>query len=612
MKRYYIFPLIYVLIVVALMTNYSLGRRRVMFTSGNLEARFVPTRSQIKKTQYLLPEEEQFAVSSAQISFRNITFYFSDKPKNENNLVLTSVTIANAENIILSFERNITISFQSHKLFKEELIISMRSPDFFRYSIPLSFAIGHTLAPKSSTLLSTSFGDNTFYLNSTKQFVVTKRGLRHYLEVFTDTISLRYAKGSTTDFVFLEDIPTASPLSRSQYTQVLASYLDKAYEGWLFGRYSVSEGRWLMPEGIFSFSDDIVMCLFSELILRDDTDKYYAQLTRAISKNSTGKNPHLDIIRGYNRPALEYVEYSSAEEQFIRAKIILGDTSVFTQHDIFARLYASSLDELKIKMIQWLGTFSLQELSTLEAISLLYYGSQAKEWKEVQEFIEQNRSYLVLRAFQQLTTVDVGYFVVNGTSIDTKATILLGKYLISSKQESNIVNFGYKMLVNILNLSNTLAYIPRFYVVKSHELLPRGIIPPEELYFLLQKPAVRTRLVKLEIPSTNTLSHNENRLTTIQTLSVLSYMNTTADLLVSKNTNNEIVIRFTPPLRLQLPFYAYIWPFSSPSSVEAFGEIQGLSLPVESTQQGLYHSSEDILIYKTQAREPLEVLRIRY
>jgi hypothetical protein len=288
----------------------------------------------------------------------------------------------------------------------------------------------------------------------------------------------------------------ASAVTTENLRTAISDFEDWAYAGWTRRRLSPDGTLWRMPDGSFSFDDELASCLLSESIPRGT----YAQ-SRALIQRAQGRRRGQSLLTDFMRSASPFIGNiagstreveASAPAEIQRLQGILQSRDISLLHTPYP-LIPFSLDHGSFSLVQDILSFLQNcEPSKLDGPStaailetLLDYNEYVMGADSVGIKCREITATVILPSIKKTSE---GFFLAQrgGSSVDVGAGMRVAALLRRAGSEltlGTLDDIGRCLLASSLGLEKNGDFLPATLKLSQDRVASReGSIPPEQVY----------------------------------------------------------------------------------------------------------------------------------
>ncbi len=497
LRRYYfIVPILYISIVLIFFANYNAQKNEIQLSWGQLTIIAQPKITEKNHITNKNNISSEIQINRVKIIFNAIVFSFNSSVSitPQKNSTLQSIQILPSNNgILLVFSENITIVFQTSLLNKEELAISIHIPDNTIVSIPIKKKLLTKIKPLQNTLFREHTSVNVSTLKQNYILRILGEGsIINNKELWSikssaSHVFIRYGAIHSAGFVPIKKTPIIPATIASQSRRLLSQYIEKMYTTILNSRYDEVSGSWLQPEGVYEFSEDALMASYAEATLRKELPKYRLPLKKSLFVHLDSQTWKSAVIGIQDKNTLTQMYRQVRQfKEVVLLSIKTKNYNILTNLDLLEKAYIFFDKDTQNILLSFISSLSLTTLTPNIAVSLLTQEKHT-QWSLAKENIKKIYDILTGTILDNIVVANNGYMLrSNKNEIDVKSSLLAGYYLSRYSKEKPIQYLGHRIIITVLNLSNTMGFLPRIYILKNKDVKslinPLGFISPETIY----------------------------------------------------------------------------------------------------------------------------------
>lgn len=287
-------------------------------------------------------------------------------------------------------------------------------------------------------------------------------------------------------------------------TAIKSSFMEKAYQGWISGRYDRLRGTWNMPDGTKNFDESIMAFLLAESLVRGSYDSGLAamQSASALHKNLTTllSAPFLgDIIRKGN----ESGQRDTAAVEGMRTHLDQKDTAIFSTFNLplFAAdkapgLVAQGLSELAAEIdIKNLDLISGVDMVQAYVDSLSFSGDTFQSFQNFRPIVED----IILPS---LFFSDEGLFLKTAeNTCDVFLSLQAGDLLRrigENEKDKTLTSIGRELTASVIIRADASGYLPEELHIDGTRIADGlFLIRPEDIYRFVSEGLYSPREISL-------------------------------------------------------------------------------------------------------------------
>lgn len=592
-KIYYLFPILYVIIVLIFFSNYITLSQQRKYQWGNISIQIT---AKDKKNQKLLSSKkilpETIPLKSIRIDMPHIKINFQSNlniAKNNHNSFLTSISpLPSGEGFLLYFGDDIYISFQTNVLHPEDIAIVVHAKEHDTITIPVHTIWGVQVSVEDAILrLHTPKQSLKVIASPNARFIQENNSLIFNAK---DTYSsFRFSNNEEQALQTITKIPTISPTIIKETNMIVDEFIDNAYEGWVDTRLDTSLGTWYQPEGFQIFSENILIKAYAESIRRQTLVKHKLKLdkTAAVNKNA------LTWRTAFFNQQVPNIFFSIFEDiktiqGLSLSEITNNNRKIINELDVWETLpfWHKSGQQTFFDFIQQREAISISS----ENSAMLLYQSTKVVLPAFQQYIEKTALVLEQNIINNVVIINRGYMLIDSKkNINTRLSIIAGAYLSQYGSTQKIKLLGYRILKTTLLLGDDSGFLPRMLINKENNLVGLGYITPEEIYSFIANNIYDAYIKQTNISDIYSFS------------SAVPYL---------KKENNTLTITLDTKIKESTEFI-YLWPIERPVSIYGFNLYwSGAPFSSNITKGIRYDRERKLLIIKTLHGQPQQSINI--
>ncbi len=614
-KYYYILPILFIItILIFLFDEYSKEKTLNIHWSDNFKATFTLSERDEKSLidPNILPTIG-LQPQSVAISIFSVTFLLEKHhvAPNKHTLFLKKVIPNEKQNgfsLLLTTTRDevidIGIIFYKDDTI-EEYIITIKNYSNTDIVLPFSLIIGSNTTISSNQIDIFSQSLNT-YLTVSPNIEIKENSF--HVQSSNGIIRISNKKDNKMFNTTAIDMDTiqAPPVSLNVAIQ---EYIDKSYYAWIFSRYQRSTGMWRYPHSIYTFNEDALVATYSEAMQRNELSQHKLFLERIALLHT----PHLSWkslpIHGTNTIGIHTISASTHLIHTLQDKNQEMLETYLLDHSFLQHAYTFYQDDIKAMILQALKSMLYAHCSPELAASLLYQ-SHSSLWQEANMIIQSNKDILTLIVLNNFVSVydtinddisftlkkssfldneNIVFFLSNSNNqLDSIATLLGAKYFVTQKEQS-LVQFGTKLMYDLLAQSDDTGFLPRWFIVNKDTIVPSGYIAPESIYSLLKG---------------NKYYPHISIDTSLRILSVVP---------ISYTYQNNRLVLSAPTIAPNITTYLFIWNIRAPARIVAFDAVWKGNYNLDGLLRGAqYNANTHTIMIKNKSKNTQETIRVQY
>lgn len=577
-KIYYLFPVLYIIIVLALFSNYIIDSQQRKYQWGNVSIQITAKDKEHQKllsSKTILPA--YIPIRNIQIDMPQIKMNFQSHlniAKNNKNSFLTSISaLPSGEGFLLHFGEDIYISFQTNVLHPEEIAIIVYAKKQDSIHIPVRTIWGTQVSFDETILRLTTPKESLNIIASPNASFIQKNN--DIIFSTKDTYaSFRFSGNNTQTLKTISQVPKISPAIKEETNKVVSGFIDNAYNGWVEKRLDDALSTWYQPEGFYIFSENILTAAYTESIRRQTLVKYKLELDKAAVVH---KNALTWRTAFFNQKApdifLSIFEDAKEIQGLALSEINKRNRNIINELDIWRTLpfWHQSSRQTFFNFIQTIEAINISS----ENSAMLLYQSAKVSLPIFQQYIEKNKFVLEQNLMSNVVVINHGYMLVGSkNNINTRISIIAGAYLSQYGSTKEMKRLGYRILKTTLLLGDDSGFLPRILIDKEDGLVALGYITPEEIY-----PFISNNIYDANIKLTNISG-------------IYSFSSAVPYL---KKENNTLDITLDTNIKESTEFI-YLWPIERPISMHGFNLYWSGNTFASNITKGISYDNEHKLL----------------
>lgn len=277
-----------------------------------------------------------------------------------------------------------------------------------------------------------------------------------------------------------------------EYNAIVENYVETAFLGWTYTRYSRTSGTWRMPDATQSFDENILSAALTEAVRRGTTsetaDRFREGIQRHAEETTWISAPHLgDIVdKGEN-----IGEGDIDRIRNIETMISEEDLSLFSSPDLLSFIADRAPTPLFQDLAEFAARVDIEEIEARYAPGLLNLYLESREIEDpLSAAFDGFDSAVEASIFPAIWLTDQGYFLgSNNGSIDILTSVRAGAAVarIGVYQANPFYEaIGLELIASVLSLSGSEGFLPAVLRMDGRTVIgSSGYIKPEEIYPLI-------------------------------------------------------------------------------------------------------------------------------
>lgn len=495
-RAYFLVPIIYIGVIFGLLFLQFSGGERFTRSVGPLT---------LNATRGAASDDGTPEVRELTLSFDGISFWFAEE---------TGLIVETADNVTdmhaigyevlddgfeIEFEGGYALSLLIATDPARELQLRLDLPDepddVREVSIPFDLAA----APIDSDATRTSFvtlrvEEDEYYFTAPPRATIDLENRKIVLEPEAAGQAIRYVEATEGDpsrvVGWFEDETLA--IDEASYEATVGRWVESAYEGWEDGRYNSTGLTWDGPGGFESFSEEALTAYLAEAWARDEYDRAFAEMRRAIDLHpdelSLLSAPFLGNL---NEVTERFIEDDRARIDLLEEQLDAQDTTLFRRPSIFLLAADRGSEEVYSRLLEFTREVDLRSLDLRSSIGLLrnlFLDPLPDD--RASSLALRSVDLIQLKLLGAIARTDAGFFVQTSPGqIDLYQSAVAGAVLEaygSSRGERTITTIGRNLVSSVLSLADGDGMVPSSLLVRGETVeTADGALAPERLYPLL-------------------------------------------------------------------------------------------------------------------------------
>lgn len=507
-RAYFLVPIVYIGVIFGLLFLQFSGGERFTRSVGPLT---------LNATRGAASDDGTPEVRELGISFDGIAFSFAE----ESGLIVeTSDDVTDMRAVgyevldggfEVEFEGGYALSFLIGPDPTRELQLRLELPDepdgLREVSIPFDLA-GSPVDGETgrSSFVTLRVDDDEYYLTAPPSATIDLENRKLVLEPEAAGQAIRYVEtteGDPTRVVgWFED--EALAIDDAAYEETIAGWVESAYAGWESGRYNSTELTWDGPGGFESFSEEALTAYLAEAWARDEYDRAFAEMRRAVDIHAEELSllsapflGNLDEVRE------RFIEADRARIDLLEEQLEAGDPTLFRRPSVFLLAADRGSEELYTRLLEFTREVELRSLDLESAIGLLrnLFVDPLPDDRATSVALR-SVDLIQLKLLGAIARTDSGFFVQTSPGqIDLYQSAVAGAVLDaygSSRGDRTITAIGRNLVSSVLSLADGDGMVPSSLLVRGETVeTADGAVVPERLYPLLAEAPNYPREVSL-------------------------------------------------------------------------------------------------------------------
>ncbi|MFW5814655.1 MAG: hypothetical protein ACOCWX_04335 [Spirochaetota bacterium] len=507
-RAYFLVPIVYIGVIFGLLFLQFSGGERFTRSVGPLT---------LNATRGTASDDGTPEVRELRISFDGIAFSFAQ----ESGLIVeTSDNVADMravgyealdDGFEVEFEGGYALSFLIGPDPTRELQLRLELPDepngLREVSIPFDLA-GSPVDGETgrSSFVTLRVDDDEYHLTAPPRATIDLENRKLVLEPEAAGQAIRYVEASEGDPTrvvgWFEDETLG--IDDAAYEETIAGWVESAYAGWESGRYNSTALTWDGPGGFASFSEEALTAYLAEAWARDEYDRAFAEMRRAVDLHpeeltllSAPFLGNLDEVRE------RFIEADRARIDLLEEQLEAGDPTLFRRPSVFLLAADRGSEELYARLLEFTREIELRSLDLESAIGLLrnLFVDPLPDDRATSVALR-SVDLIQLKLLGSIARTDAGFFVQTSPGqIDLYQSAVLGAVLDaygSSRGDRTITTIGRNLVSSVLSLADDDGMVPSSLLVRGETVeTADGAVAPERLYPLLAEAPNYPREVSL-------------------------------------------------------------------------------------------------------------------